>query len=286
VSQGAPDPTTPWSSPAASSWALAPNDTLSTGRRVIRRLGAGGAHEAFLVEAGGPHGLAVAKLPRPHLTGDLARLRRLRDEGRALDRLAHASVPRHLDTVLSGPHPHLLLEHVPGPTLRQALAVHRALEPALVAGAGSALALALDHVVRAGWVHLDVKPSNIVLNRSPRLIDFELARPAAEAARMAAPTGTWCYMAPEHRAAGGATDAPPIGPPADVFALAVSLGEALTGRPPDRPYGWRPEPLPGRVGALIGEALAPAPGDRPTAAELADGLALLADARPALAFAV
>ena len=67
MSQGAPDPTTPWSSPAASCWGLAPNDTLSTGRRVIRRLGAGGAHEAFLVEAGGPHGRAVAT------TGDRSR---------------------------------------------------------------------------------------------------------------------------------------------------------------------------------------------------------------------
>lgn len=46
------------------------------------------------------------------------------------------------------------------------------------------------HIAAAGWAHLDVKPSNIVLNTRPRLIDFELARPAAEAARMTKPTGT------------------------------------------------------------------------------------------------
>ena len=123
-----------------------------------------------------------------------------------------------------------------------------------------------------------VKPSNIVLNSSPRLLDFELARPAAEAARMRKPAGTWAYMPPEQRAA-GLPDAPSIGPAADVFALAASLREALAGRLLESPSGRRPASSLGRVGTLLDEALAPAPGDRPTAAELAAGLAALAEPR-------
>ena len=263
--------TTPDVTPSC--WSLGPGDRLAPGRRVVRRLGGGGAHEAFLVEGAGPLGRAVAKVPRPHLAGHLHWLRALHDEGLALDELAHPGVPRHLDTVLSGPHPHLLLEYVPGPTLSTALGASGTLPPAFVATLGCSLARALDHIRLAGWVHLDVKPSNIVLNATPRLLDFELALRAADAAYLVRPTGTWHYMAPEQRAAGVAGAEPPaIGPPADVYALALSLAEALS----DRPLLRREAP-PGRVGSVLAEALATDPGDRPTAAELADGLAELAE---------
>ena len=132
---------------------------------------------------------AVAKVPRPHLVDDPHCLLRLRNEGRALQRLAHPALPRHLGTVLSGPHPHLLLEHVPGPTLHAAVSRRRACPSPLVAALGAAIARALAHIAAAGWVHLDVKPSNIMLNVRPRLIDFELARPVADAARMTRPRG-------------------------------------------------------------------------------------------------
>ncbi len=269
--------------PGPSCWPLRAGDTLAPGRGVVRRLGGGAAHEVFLVQGGGPLRRAVAKLPRPHLAGDLHWLRALQDEGLALEQFVHPAVPRHLDTVLSGPHPHLLLDYVPGPTLQTVLVARGTLRPALVAGLGQSLARALDHISRAGWVHLDVKPSNIVLNASPRLLDFELARPAADAARMTRPTGTWHYMPPEQRAAGLAGgEALSIGPPADVYALALSLGEALAGRPLAEPSPRQLEAPPGRVGALLAEALATAPGDRPTAAELADGLADLGDPCAAL----
>ena len=100
---------------------------------------------------------------------------------------------------------------------------------------------------------------------------------------MTLPTGTWAFMPPEQRAA-GAADAPAVGPPADVFALAISLGEALAGRPLARTPARRPG-LPGPVGVLLGEALAPAPSDRPTAAELAAGLAEHAEPHAPLAAA-
>ena len=64
---------------------------------------------------------------------------------------------------------------------------------------------------------------------------------------MPQPVGTWPYMAPEQRAAGmPGADRPAIGPPADVFALALSLGEALAGRRLGRPRGRRPRLSRGR----------------------------------------
>jgi eukaryotic-like serine/threonine-protein kinase len=263
------DATEPCASPAEDRWDFRRGDALAPGRRVMRRLGLGGTHEAFLVETGGSS-LAVAKLPRPRLAGDIHRLVSLREEGRALSTLQAPAVPRHLDTVLSGPHPHLLMEWVAGPTLRTAIAARGPLPAPLVAGLGHALALGLAAIARAGWVHLDVKPANIIVNAAPRLLDFELARPAADAARMTYPTGTWHYMPPEQRAA-PARSGERIGPAADVYALALTLGEALAGRPLERSPD--PVPPPGAVGRVLADALAPAPRDWPRAAELADALA-------------
>ena len=84
-------------------------------------------------------------------------------------------------------------------------------------------------------------------------------------------------MPPEQRAA-GRPGAPPVGPPADVFALGVSLCEAVTGRPLVRTR--RPERIAGPLGAVLADALAPAPDDRPTAAELAAALSVLAGPAP------
>jgi serine/threonine protein kinase len=275
-------PSRPWNTPPGSSWGFGPRDAFAPGREVIRRLGSGSAHEAYLVDTGSRR-LAVAKLLRPRLAGDMHCLLGLKNEARALQRLSQRAVPRHLDTVLSGPHPHLLMEYVPGPTLEQAIAAREPLSVGMVAGLGQAIAFLLDRIAAAGWVHLDVKPSNIVLNACPCLLDFELARPTTDAARMRLPTGTWAFMPPEQRAAGNA-NAPEIGPPADVFALAVSLGEALVGHPLARTPAWQ-SGLPGPLGVLLGEALAREPSDRPTAAELAAGLARHAEPDAALGLA-
>ncbi len=271
--------TEPWELPAERQWGFCRGDELAPGRRVLRRLGHGGAHETFLVETE-PSGLAVAKLPRPSLAGDVHRLVSLRDEGEALSRLRAPAVPRHLETILTGAHPHLLMEYVGGPTLRTAIAARGPLPVSVVAGLGRALALGLAAIARAGWVHLDVKPENIVLNAVPRLLDFELARPIADAARMTHLAGTWHYMPPEQRAAATGSGAD-IGPASDVYALALTLSEALAGRPLER----SPNRAAGAVGRVLSAALARAPRDRPRAEELAAALAAHAEDEPERALA-
>jgi eukaryotic-like serine/threonine-protein kinase len=289
-----------WARPSRErpTWGLEPGDAIATGRTVLSRLGGGTRYEVFLVWDEHHLAVLVAKVLRPDQATDPAALRDLTREVGALSSLAHPVVVRCFDAVLDGRLPHLLIEHLEGPTL------HTLLEdgdrPALeqVLPLGLHVASALHYMAAEGWVHLDVKPDNVVMGTPPRLIDLSVARTLARARRLAGPTGTDAYMAPEQCRAG--RDGGPVGPPADVWGLGATLHHAVSGAPPfPRPPGARrspdrearfpqlvraPEPLPRRtppaLADIVAACLAPRPADRPTAAEVAAALEPLVLALP------
>src|SRR4051794_39620233 len=276
--------------PPRPSWELEEGDVLVEGRHVLKRLGGGSLYEAYLVWDDRLFSLAVAKVVRPDRAEDPEALRQVRSEAEVLARLAHPVVLRSFDSALEPPRPHLLLEHLEGPTLRSLIRRHGALPMEQVLPLALHVAAALHFTAAEGWVHLDVKPDNIIMGVPPRLIDFSVARTAERATRITGPVGTDSYMAPEQCDA--AAYAGRIGPPADVWGLGATVFHALTGdvpfprMPEDRyskdldvrfPQLWdEPMPLPPRIPAvlrdLIMRALSPEPANRPTAAEFAVGL--------------
>jgi serine/threonine protein kinase len=271
-------------------WGFEEGDELAPGRTVLRRLGGGQRYEVYLVWDDTRLAVLVAKILRPDQAADSGALGDLRREADALAQLAHPVVVRGFDAVLSGRHPHLLIEHLEGPTLRVLLEESGSLGLEQLLPLALHVAAALHYIAGAGWLHLDVKPDNIVMGVPPRLIDLSVARTIARARRATGPIGTDAYMAPEQ--ADPASHPGPLGPPADVFGLGATLYHALTGRRPfPRPHGARestdptvrfpqlvraPQALPGRVPRPLAEivmaALSPAPADRPAAAELAGAL--------------
>jgi len=272
----------PWDSEARErpTWGLADGDAIAPGRTVLRPLGGGRRYEVFLVWDDHRLAVLVAKLLRPELATDPAALRELAREGEALARLAHPVLVRGFDVVADGRFPHLLIEHLEGPTLSDLILRDGALPLEQVLPLGLHVASALHYLAAEGMVHLDVKPDNVVMGAPPRLIDLSVACTVQAAARLRRPVGSDGYMAPEQcDPAFG-----PVGPPADVFGLAATLHHAVGGTRPFARDGEQrfpqlerdPAPLPRHVpralADLLRAALARRAADRPTAAELATGL--------------
>jgi serine/threonine protein kinase len=284
--------------PAPASWAFAEGDPIAPGRTVLRHLGGGSRYEVYLVWDDRLFAVMVAKVLRPDQTEDAVALRDLRKEVEALERLAHPVIVRGFGAVLDGPHPHVLIEHLEGPTLRSLLRRGGPLPLPQLLPLALHVAAALHYMAQEGYVHLDVKPDNIVMGVPPRLIDLSVARTFERAARVTGLVGTDAYMAPEQCDPARFPGA--IGPPADVWGLAATLFHAVCGSVPfPREDGARESPdlrvrfpqlaeppvdlppsAPRALVDLIEAALAFDPAARPTAAELAMGLEPLVAALP------
>ena len=94
---------------------------------------------------------------------------------------------------------------------------------------GLHVSAALHYLSQEDVVHLDVKPGNIVMGAPPRLIDMSIWRTKESAHKSSGGMGTRLYMAPEQC---DPKKWGPIGSPADVWGVGVTLYEALTGRRP------------------------------------------------------
>jgi eukaryotic-like serine/threonine-protein kinase len=266
------------------SWELPEGHEIAPGRTVLKSLGGGNRYEVYLVWDERLFAVTVAKLVRPDLVGDDGALRGLRREAEALDALAHPVILRGFDSCLEGPYPHVLVEHLEGPTLRRLIKRGGALPAEQVLPLALHVAAAIHYMAAEGWVHLDLKPDNIVMGIPPRVIDLSLARTLRRARRLRDYIGTNAYMPPEQ-----CLPNEDVGPPADVWGLGATLYHAVAGRRPfpkprsrddadpvearfpqltEEPRPW-PVRVPEALSHAIHACLQKDPDNRPTARELA-----------------
>jgi eukaryotic-like serine/threonine-protein kinase len=270
------------------SWHFCEGDRIVAGRTAVRLLGGGHRYEAWLAWDERLRALVVAKLLRPGQAEDPAARRALAAEASLLERLSHPLLVRSFGSEGEGPRPHLVLEYVDGPRLstlirRDGLILEQVLPLALN------VCSVLHYLARERVVHLDVKPRNLIMAGSPRVIDLSVARALDELPQLKRRVGTDAYMAPEQCDLERREE---IGPATDIWGLGATVHEALTGRLPyPRPnpgsphpqLAWAPRELPDVPSALeplLRSCLEPRPADRPAAGELADALEPLVDALP------
>ena len=269
------------------SWRLAEGDPITPDLTAMRLLGGGSSYEAYLAFDEITYAPVVVKVIRPGRVEDEASLRGLRLEVEALAAVNHPVVVRGLRHELDGERPHIVLEHVDGPRLSTLIRRYGPLQEQQYLPLAIDIASALHYLRHVDYVHLDIKPSNIIMGAPARLIDLSVARPAEQAAELTHRIGTDLYMAPEQ------ADPQRAGRPgaaSDVWGLGATVFEAVAGyrafdqgdrhsddptvRFPqlvDPPYEL-PDRVPAEVAKVVYGALEPDPADRPLPHEIAAAL--------------
>ncbi len=200
--------------------------------RELEKIGSGGMSVVLKAEDTTLQRTVALKMLAEHLAGDQDFVTRFRHEALAVARLQHPNIVQVFDSGSdTASHRHfIVMEYVEGTPLSDMLRGGQKLEPPRAVAIASDACEALECAHKAGVIHRDVKPANLIITPDghAKLADFGIAK-AAEMTRVTqvgSVLGTVAYLSPE-QATGGET-----GPQSDIYSLAVVTYEMLGGRLP------------------------------------------------------
>ncbi|OYT70332.1 MAG: hypothetical protein CFK52_11360 [Chloracidobacterium sp. CP2_5A] len=281
-----------------------PGTVIDGKYRIGEKIGGGGFGIVYRAEQIALQRLVAIKIFRPSgKNATTASVERFRREGVSACRINHPNAVGVIDSGVSADGiAYLVMELLQGVSLATEISlcgpfsVERSL--AVILPVCDALATAHE----SGVIHRDIKPDNIFLHQMPegevvKVVDFGIAKliepdandPLAAMTETGGVVGTPIYMAPER------LDERPYDGRSDVYSVGIMLYEMLCGRPPFPPtetgmlgviighLKQPPPPMPGvprEIAAVVFQALAKSPDERPTARELGDRLAAAAGIAP------
>jgi eukaryotic-like serine/threonine-protein kinase len=225
-----PAPTTP-PAPGASPEQGDRPVVLAGRYRLERRLAQGGMAEVWLATDLSLDRRVALKWLKPSLASDPIVAERFRREAVAVARLTHPNIVAVHDVFAEQGRQAVVMQLVDGKSLRQLLDVQTRLSPELTIHIGTCVAAALDAAHRAGFVHRDVKPGNILVTPDGRVLltDFGIAKGLDGGDDLTSDNvmmGTAKYLSPE-QVRGRKLDGR-----ADLYSLGLVLYECLAGRVP------------------------------------------------------
>ena len=203
--------------------------------RVDARIAVGGMATVYRAVDTRLDRVLALKVMHPGLAADVSFVERFIREAKSVARLAHPNVVQVFDQGADGSYVYLAMEYVAGCTLRDVLRERGALQPRAALDILEPVLAALGAAHRAGFVHRDMKPENVLIGDDGRVkvADFGLVRAVDTVTNTTgAVLGTVSYLAPE-QIESGTTD-----PRVDVYACGIVLYEMLTGDQPH--YGDSP----------------------------------------------
>ena len=230
--------------------------------RILSRLGVGGMGEVYKVLHTHLNAIRVIKLMRSNIAADPGAHDRFLREARLATKIQHPNVAALYDfsTLEDGSH-YMVWEHIEGINLHELIVERGPLSARYAARLSIQALLGLEAIHRAGIVHRDVSPENLMVARDDdgdervKIIDLGIAKSAGAVDDNKTKTGMfvgkWKYCSPEHL--GMLPPGERIDGRADLYSFGIVLYEMLTGVPPflcDTPHAYlmkhaseRPRPL-------------------------------------------
>ena len=211
---------------------LVPNTLIGARYRLERRIGQGGMAEVWLANDISLNRKVAVKMMKAQHNDDPVVIERFRREAQAAGALSHPNIVTVYDVVENAGHQAVVMEYIEGLTLREVLDQKHRISPSLTIHIGMAIASALDAAHASGLVHRDIKPGNILITPTGRvmLADFGIAKAVngneSDLTNQNIMMGTAKYLSPEQ------VRGKPLDGRADIYSLGLVLYECLAGRVP------------------------------------------------------
>ncbi|MDZ4764999.1 MAG: protein kinase [Chloroflexota bacterium] len=208
------------------------NDVVLNGRyRLMQQQGSGGMAVIYKAQDLSLGRIVAVKILRPTLTNDPAFLARFRQEARSVANFTHPNIVTIHDFGNDGPTYYIIMEFVEGQDLKKIIKAEGVLSLNRVLNLAVQICDGIGLAHRAGWVHADIKPQNILVNQDElvKVTDFGIAQALTNAQsgeKVSVVWGSPHYFAPEQARGERPTTS------SDVYSIGIVLFEMLTGRLP------------------------------------------------------